>query len=145
MTNKTDTTPAHDCAEEIAEAMYECHAAHYAREIPDGVPGLRWSGLTATDKAAWIGLAKAMPNIIINHAGRDLKERLARLAGSSTGWRKYLYGALAASVLWLTSLLCSCSPVTPDQVRQWDEAHALMHRVTGTDCTLCNPTATSAK
>ena len=143
MTNNTDnkTEPAHDCAAEVAKALSRAIYSHAKNKNE----WYTWEQLTDADRAAWIAGVKELPAIITRHAAGDVQGYFAGLAGASSGWRKYLYGAVAASALWLASLLCSCSPVTPGQVRQWDEAHALMHRMTDTDCTLFSPTVLPAK
>lgn len=143
MTNNTDnkTEPAHDCAEEIARDVYDVMCSRLGNPSECDT----WDTLPNGDKAALVSTVKDLPRIIARHAAGDVQGYFAGLAGASSGWRKYLYGAVAASALWLASLLCSCSPVTPEQVRQWDEAHAIMHRVTDTDCTLCVPVTSTAK
>lgn len=138
---KNKQAPAHDCAEEIARDVYDVMCSNLGNPSECDT----WDTLPDGDKAALVATVKALPRIIARHAAGDMQGYFAGLAGASSGWSKYLYGAVAASALWLASLLCSCSPVTPGQVRQWDEAHALMHRVTGTGCTLYSPTVIPVK
>ena len=146
MTDNTDNkqAPAHDCAEIIAREMFAVEReARNNSDCPD------WDNLRPQFRRAYVAAVKALPGILLAHAGNDLKDFLTVKIGNSSPWRSLLgylsSAAVGAAVLWATSFFVSCAPVTPGQVRQWDEAHDIMHRVTRTDCTLCSPTVIPAK
>ena len=142
-TNNTPE-PAHDCAEIIAMEMYAVERE--ARNNPD-CPD--WDNLGPKFRAAYIAAVKALPGILLSHAGDDLKDFLTVKIGTSSPWRSVLgylsSAAVGAAVLWGASFFTSCSPVTPEKVLQWDESQAIMHRVTGTGCTLCVSVTSTAK
>ncbi|OCA02163.1 hypothetical protein [Akkermansia glycaniphila] len=142
-TNNTPE-PTHDCAETIGIYLRDVHTrAEMEYDKNDGLLGY------GIHKHAWTAVAKAAPGIIATHAGDDVREWLARQASTSSGWRKWLFGIACASVgavvLWGASFFTSCAPVTPEQVQQIDAAHAIMHRVTGTGCTLCRSVTSKFK
>ena len=143
-TNNTPE-PTHDCAEIIAMKMYA---------IENGVRLYQnilrnWNNLSEAEKFLRKEAVKALPRILLTHTGDDLKAWLVAQIGTSSPWRSVLgylsAAAVGAVVLWGASFFTSCAPVTPEQVQQIDAAHAIMHRVTGTGCTLCRPVTSKFK
>lgn len=134
---KNKPAPAHECAEEIARALW----AEYAKI--QGTDCTEWDNLAPWQRVGWKAAAKAAPRVIIEHAGDDLKAWLAARIGNSSIWHRLFSSVATASVgaliLWIISFFASCSTITPEQVLQWDATHAAMHAATGTTCTLCIP------
>ena len=73
----------------------------------------------------------------------DLHSGAARVASKAnekaqkaTGWKKWLYAALAIIAGAVAFFTTGC---TPEQVKQAADAHAVYHALTGRDCCLALP------
>ena len=140
-TEQTDIKqePTHDCAEEVSRRMSGVYVRAYSDYDESSPIHDTTTQRQARERAAWIAVAKATPQIIIDHASADVKAWLSAKFSTASGWTKWIFGAVGAAAAAVTCLLASCTPaLTPEQVQQWDAAHAAMHATTGTTCTLRN-------
>ena len=119
----------HEHALDIAKEMFFKYAKLKGLSIQC------WDDLDFKEQAAWVGLANSVLPILVRHAYDDLKE-----CARSGGWVRWILAAVSAVLGAAGTLLFSgCSSVPSGSVQQWDDAHRLLHAVTGTRCTLVQP------
>lgn len=99
-----------DHTEEIAKAMYDRY--RIMLPAPDDVRPTNWDMLDEIHRNAWRHVAKGSLNIIADHAVEDIKTYAEERFKKSSGWLKWLWGALLGAIAFVGYLLMpSCTGV----------------------------------